>query len=409
MTQRDATTGERLRVHRVIARLNVGGPAIHVVELNARLRDRGVETHLLAGALGPGEADMAYLADARGVEVRTVPGLSPEIRPLADLRALWSLFRTFRRERPHVVHTHTAKAGALGRLAAVMAGVPVRVHTYHGHVLGGAYFSRATTGLYRFLERVLGRITSRVLVLTESQREELVDHLGLDSARVRVVPLGFDLSRFLEPEGAAVESCRRRFGIPADVALIGIVGRLVPVKNHELMLHALARLRAGYDGPVKLLVVGGGDSERERALRTLADSLGVGDDVVWAGWVRDVETVYPDLDVLALTSLDEGTPVALIEGLASGCPTVARAVGGVTSLLAPGVVARFVDTEDPEAFALALRTTLENPPNEGARAAAQKEVARRFGIARLVADMAALYEELRVEIEERPGHLRAVQ
>lgn len=398
MARRDTATPDPLRIHRVIARLNVGGPAIHVIELTAGIERFGVRTELLVGSLGPGEADMSYRADARGVSVVRVPGLSPRLNPLQDLRALLSMVRRFREDRPEIVHTHTAKAGALGRLAAVIARVPLRVHTYHGHVLGGSYFSPPVTRFYRFLERALGRLTARILVLSESQRIELVEHLGIDAERVRVVPLGFDLARF---QGVSLDSnadARSALGIGEDVAVIGVVGRLVPVKNHPLLLRAVALLRQTLQRPVKLLVVGGGESGYEQSLRDLAQSLELDEVVIWAGWSKELERVYPALDVLALSSHDEGTPVALIEGLATGCPFVARAVGGVPDLLAPGAMARLVETADPTEFARALEQSLNEPPTRAEREDARSRMNERFGIERLLRDIVAVYKDLGVEI-----------
>ena len=377
----------------------MGGPAIHVVELTSGLQTYGVTTRLLVGALGSGEADMGYRAQARQVSVTAVPGLSPRLHPWHDLRALFAMVRLFREDRPHLVHTHTAKAGALGRLAAVLARVPIRVHTYHGHVLGGSYFSVAVTRFYRLLERMLARLTSRILVLSDLQRRELVEHLGVDAERVQVVPLGFDLRRFLSVDPADRSGCRAALGISDEVTLIGVVGRLVPVKNHALLLHAVAKLTERLPGPVRLMVVGGGEAAHEGRLRELARSLDLEETVVWAGWMKELEVVYPALDVLALTSHDEGTPVALIEGLAAGCPFVARAVGGVPDLLAEGPMARLVRSTDPEAFADALWQAVAHPPTPSQREAARLEVANRFGLDRLLRDIVAVYRDLGVEID----------
>ncbi|NNF29718.1 MAG: glycosyltransferase, partial [Gemmatimonadetes bacterium] len=185
-----------IRVHRVIARMNVGGPALHVTHLSQALASH-CRTTLVVGAPGPGERDMTDHARSRGIDVRVVPSLGPELRAGHDVRALWTLVRLFRRERPHIVHSHTAKAGALARMAAVAAGVPVRIHTFHGHVLGGHYFSPRRTRFYRELERQLARVTQRIVVLSAAQRHELSEDLGVaPGSAFRVIPLGLDLARF---------------------------------------------------------------------------------------------------------------------------------------------------------------------------------------------------------------------
>ena len=408
------TPAREILIHRVIGRLNVGGPAMHVVHLARALDGRHgppgpsgerppFRTRLIAGTVPPAEGDMAYYAADRGVEVTPLPEMSREVAPTADAVALWKLIRLFRRERPDVVHTHTAKAGALGRVAAAVAGVPVRVHTFHGHVLGGDYFSPLVTEAYRRIERQLARLTDRLVVLTPGQRDELaLKHGVADSERFRVVPLGLELEPFVEVDRAAAgPPARAELGIPAGAPLVGVVGRLVPIKNHELLLEALARLRAGPLPDARLRVVGGGGREAE--LRGVADALGVAEAVTWAGWRTDLPRLYAAMDALALTSRDEGTPVAVIEALAAGTPVVARAVGGVPALLEGVPSARLVDVAEPGAVAEALAATLSGEAGEGGGGPDERrDIARRFSVERLASDLASLYlDELRRK--GRPG------
>jgi glycosyltransferase involved in cell wall biosynthesis len=258
-------------VHRVIARLNVGRPALHVVNLARGLEPHGFRTRLIVGGLEREEGDMSWYARERGVQPTLVPAMARELRPGRDLGVLASLRGLFRADGPAIVHTHTAKAGALGRAAATWARVPVRIHTFHGHVLGGDYFSGARTRFFLEVERQLARASSRLIVLTQAQRREMSERLRIaDARKFAVVPLGLELAPF-----AAVDRFRGRpqaraeLGIGAEERVVGIVGRLVEVKNHELMLDAFARL-ARRDGPQwRLLVVGGGE-ERERVLRARA-------------------------------------------------------------------------------------------------------------------------------------------
>lgn len=383
---------EPVLVHRVIARLNVGGPAMHVVNLALGL-DRGgaFRTRLIAGSITGDEGDMGYYARERGVEVTALPELSRLVSPLNDLKNLLALYRLFRRERPTIVHTHTAKAGTLGRLAAWLAGVPVRIHTFHGHVLGGDYFSAPVTRFYLEVERQMARISSRLVVLTERQREEMARELGVAPRdRFTVIPLGLELERFGEVDReAARRESRALLGLKADETVVGIVGRLVPVKNHELLFRAQPLLEGALGRPVTILVVGAG--LREKELRQYAEGLGISDNVRWLGWRQDLPDLYPAMDALALTSFDEGTPVAVLEALAAGTPIAARAVGGVPEVLEGVAGARLVTEATPEAMAEGLAEVLRARPPAEEVEEVREAVVRRFSVERLCRDMEALY------------------
>ncbi len=392
-------------IHRVIARLNVGGPAMHVVNVTRALNDGPWRTRLIAGSVPASEGDMSYYAAERGVEVTLLPEMSREISALDDVRSLLALWRLFRRERPTVVHTHTAKAGTLGRLAAILAGVPVRVHTFHGHVLGGGYFAPWKTCLFLEIERQLARGTSRLVVLTQRQAREMSEELGVaPPQRFAVVALGLELERFGAVDRSEKARARMRagLGIPETARAVGIVGRLVPIKNHELFLEAIAADKLRLPGstpadpaetrqPASLLGVVVGSGEREAELRALAERLGVSDRVLWMGWRRDLPDIYTALDVLALPSHDEGTPVAVLEALAAGLPVVARDVGGVGEVLADLGAGTVLPREaGAEAWAEALAAAAGAPSLDRA---VRDRVVARFSVARLARDLAALYRE----------------
>ena len=386
--------GPPILVHRVIARLNVGGPAIHVANLATGLdRDGEFQTRLIAGNITEDEGDMGYYARERGVELTELPALSRLVSPLNDLRIFWSLFRLFRKERPVIVHTHTAKAGTLGRLAAWMAGVPVRIHTFHGHVLGGGYFSPAVTRFYQEVERQLGRISSRLVVLTERQKGEMAGELGVaPEDRFAVVPLGLELEPFRALDRREVrKATRKELGLGEEEVVVGIVGRMVPVKNHELLFRALLPLEEALGARVRVMVVGSG--QREGELQGVARALGVEDRILWLGWRKDLPMLYPAMDVLVLTSHDEGTPVAILEALAAGTRVAARAVGGVPEILADVSLARLIPEASPASTAATLREVLELEVDETQVREVRDETAERYSVGRLVRDIAALYRE----------------
>jgi glycosyltransferase involved in cell wall biosynthesis len=385
-----AETGGRLRVLRVFSRLNIGGPSVHVILLSAGLRPLGYETRLVVGRESSREGNMLALAAEKGVACEAMAGLGREIAPLQDLRALAGLYRLVRAWRPHVVHTHTAKAGLLGRLAARAARVPTVVHTFHGHVLRG-YFSPAKTALFRRLETRLAVATDALVAVSESVKLDLVG-LGIARAeKIRVVPLGLDLAHLAAalPRGVL----RAEAQIPADAPLVGMVGRLVPIKDAPTFLRAARLVRDERRGARFALV---GDGEERPALESLCRELGLAGAVTFFGWRRDLAAVYGDLDVVVNASRNEGTPVALIEALAAARPVVATRVGGTPDLLGEGARGQLVPPGAPEALARAVLETLDQSEAARRRALAGREhVLSRHSSDRLVRDVDALYRELR--------------
>jgi glycosyltransferase involved in cell wall biosynthesis len=381
---------KRVRILRIIARLNIGGPALHTTLLTERLDPRRYEARLIAGTEGPGEGNYLALHGAVPERVTVLPALGRQVKGVSDLVALYQLVGVMRRMRPHVVHTHTAKAGTLGRLAARLARVPVVVHTYHGHVLHG-YFSPRTTRMFLAFERSLARWTDCLLAVSHTVRRELLA-MGVGSPeRFRVIPLGLDLDRYAGAD-AARGSLRSELGLAPDVPVVTIVARLVPIKAHEVFLRAARRVRDALPTSQFLVV---GDGERRRPLEALATELGLDANVRFLGWRRDLERVYADAWVVALTSRNEGSPVSLIEAMAAGRPVIATRVGGVPDLIAQDVTGCLVPPDDPEALAVALVALLRDPDRRQALGkAARERVLPAFAADRLVADVDRLYQDL---------------
>jgi len=380
-----------IKVVRIIARLNIGGPAIHTVLLTAGLDPARFQSLLVCGVVGPSEGDMLDFATARGVSPVIVPALGREIHLEQDGQAFLQLFKLFRRERPQVVHTHTAKAGLVGRLAARLAGVPVVVHTFHGHVFHG-YFGPLKTRFFIFLERFLARLSDGIVTVSQGQRRELAAYSIAPLDKIRVVPLGFDLTPFLTATAEDGADWRRRVGLPEDALLVGIVGRLTGVKNHRLFLEMARRVALAVPD-VWFVVVGDGELRVE--LEARAQELGLAERVRFTGWVRQMASVYAALDVVALTSLNEGTPVTLIEGLAAGRPVVSTAVGGVPDIVADGETGLLVPTGDADALAEAVVGLLRDPARRRVMGQAGRESVRgRFAVERLIGDVERLYAEL---------------
>jgi glycosyltransferase involved in cell wall biosynthesis len=384
-------TPRPIRVLRVIARLNVGGPALHVTYLARGLAERGYETTLVAGDVARGEASMAFVAERAGVEVVSLPGLSRELAPIHDALSAWRLARIIRAVRPDIVHTHTAKAGAVGRVAALLAGRrPVVVHTFHGHVLRG-YFGRFGTLVFRAIETVLARVTDRLVAVSPEVRDELVGLGVAPASKFSVIRLGIELEPRVAFDGDPRE-VRRRLGVDPDRFVVGWFGRMTAVKRTDDLLSMLASLRErGVDA--LLLLVGDGD-DRER-LEQRAHDLGLARSCLFLGYQEDVAAWYAVCDAVVLTSASEGTPVTIIEALAAGRPVVATGVGGVPDVVDEGETGFLVDPGDTAALAERL-ATLAGDPALGTRMGEEgrARVLERYAVERLVDDVDALYAEL---------------
>jgi len=398
---------EPVKILRIIARLNVGGPARHVSLLNAGLQERGHDTLLAFGSLDVGEASLESAAVERGIPVVRIAGLGRRVDAAGDLRALVTLTRLMFREQPDVIHTHTAKAGTLGRIAALLYNATRRrarqalvLHTFHGHVFEG-YFSDRISRLVRATERALARIADLIITISPRQREDIVTRFRIAAAdRTVVVPLGLDLDPLF---GVAreLDGLRRTIGAEAGDLLVGYAGRLVPVKDLATLVRSFARAVSSV--PELRLVLAGGGPERA-SLEVLAADLGVAERVHFLGWVDDLARFFGGVDLFALTSLNEGTPVAAIEAMAAGRPVVATAVGGVPDVVEHGSTGLLTPAGDVEAFASALVRLAEDQALREAMGTAGRARAReRYSHHRLVSDIETLYER---EVSRKRGDAR---
>ena len=383
-----------VRILRVIARLNMGGPALHVAYLTAGLRKRGYDTTLVAGSLARGEDSMAFVADEREVGVVRIDELGREISPLRDLVATLRLARLIRRERPDILHTHTAKAGTVGRVAALLAGrrkPPIVVHTFHGHVLRG-YFGPVRSLFFRLLERWLARGTTALVAVSPQVRDDLVS-LGVAPAeRFVVIRLGIELDeRVAGPQNGRLES-RRYLGIPPDRFAVGWIGRMTAVKRTDDVLVAFKQLRdAGVDACLCMV----GDGPDRVQLERRAHELGVVKETLFLGYQEDVAPFYAAFDALVLPSSNEGTPVSAIEALAAGRPVVATRVGGVPDVVQEGEDGFLVEPGATGELADRLARLAGDPElRERMGRAGRERVVPRYAVERLVDDVDRLYKSL---------------
>ncbi|MFA4991730.1 MAG: glycosyltransferase family 4 protein [Candidatus Omnitrophota bacterium] len=383
-----------MKIVRIIARLNIGGPARNAVLLSESIGD----TVLVCGTVAEAEGDMMYLASEKGVKPIIVEELGRELSFRGDLAAFRKIYGILRRERPDIVHTHTAKAGTLGRLAALTYNAtrgPGRargqrcrmVHTFHGHVFIG-YFSRLRTLFFIWIERALALFTDKIITVSPGLKKELADKFRIaPENKISVIELGFELEDLL----------RLPLKENAGVVNVGIVGRLVPIKNHKMFLRVVSRLAAC---PLRFKVVIVGDGEMRGDLVRYASELGIGGMVEFMGWVTDLKMIYEDLDIVVLTSFNEGTPVSLIEAMAAGRPVVATKAGGVPDIVREGESGYLLDSGDEPGFAGRLSELIRDPSKRKAFGSFGRELVRsRFSKERLIKDTGRLYNNLLSEKE----------
>ncbi|HEX4520310.1 MAG TPA: glycosyltransferase [Gaiellaceae bacterium] len=388
---------EPVRVLRLIARLNMGGPALHVSYLTRGLESRGYHTVLGAGSLARGEGSMSFVAEELGVDVRHVQHLHREVSPVLDPLSVRRVVELIREVRPHILHTHTAKAGAVGRTAAVLAGdarPPIVLHTFHGHVLRG-YFDPVRAGVFRQVERSLARVTTRLVAVSPEVRDDLVE-LGVAPAeKFSVIRLGIDLDGRIAAGGQDGSPLRRLFGVSDDAFVVGWIGRMTAIKHLPDVLASFARLRTrGIEATLCLV----GDGPDREAIEQLAYELDIARHTLFVGYQRDVAPYYGMFDALLLPSGNEGTPVVAIESLAAGTPVVATRVGGVPDVVEHGTDGFLVPVGDIEAITAALERLARNPELRAELGRAGRErTLPRYRVERLVDDVDTLYRVLLAE------------
>jgi len=370
-----------IRILRIIARMNVGGPAWQVSVLTRGLDEHRFESRLVVGDVGEGEADFIALRDP-DLPALKIPALGRSVRFGDDLRAFVAIRRAIRDYRPDIVHTHTAKAGVLGRLAAATCRVPVRVHTFHGHVLHG-YFNRWVTRLVRIVEGLLARRTTALVAVGERVRDELLGAGIGRSDQYVVIPPGVALEA--RPDRV---SARNGLGLPLNRPLVLFVGRLTAVKRPDRLIEAMALV---LDTRPDAVLAIAGEGELLEETRSRAEPLG--ESVRFLGWQRDIAGLYAAADCMVLTSDNEGMPVTLIEAAMAGVPSVTTDVGSAREVVLDGVTGLVV-APDAAAVADGLVRLLDNDLRHRMGAAARARAEAEFDTRRLITDHESLYERL---------------
>lgn len=390
------------KVLRIINRFNLGGPTYNVAYLS-RFLEPDFETLLVGGMKDETEDSSEFIVDKLNLKPTIIPEMKREIDPRMDWVAYNKIKDLIREFKPDILHSHASKAGTLGRLAAINMGVPVIAHTFHGHVFH-SYFGAAKTRFYKGIERYLAARSTRIIAISERQKEELTQiHKIAPANKVSIIPLGFDLSRFRENTAEKRQAFRQQWQVKEDEIAIGIIGRLVPIKNHRLFLEGLRKVLDNSEQKIRAFIVGDGESRNE--VMEIAKSLNIPfaqsaaesakAPLTFTSWIREVDVVYAGLDIVALTSLNEGTPVSLIEAQAAGKPIVTTDVGGIGNIVRPGVTAKLSAVNDLEKFvANLLEVVQDGQLRDEMGAAGWDHVKERFHYLRLARDVGNLYHEL---------------
>jgi glycosyltransferase involved in cell wall biosynthesis len=391
-----------IRVLRILNRFNLGGPTYNAAYLTRYLPPE-FETLLLGGKNDPSEKNSEFIPNQLGISPVILHEMRRKISLPNDVLAYRHIRKIMQEFQPQIVHTHASKAGALGRLAAHSLKVPIILHTFHGHVFD-AYFSHLSANFYKNIERGLARLSTGIIAISEAQKYDLgLKYEICPENKIRVIPLGFDLSRFRERQEEKRAAFRQNYQIADDEIAIGIVGRLVPIKNHDLFLEALKILKEKSSSKVRAFIVGDGESRQH--IEQKARSLNINytnwkEDrnktfLTFTGWITEMDQVNAGLDIIALSSLNEGTPVSLIEAQAAGKPIVSTNVGGIGNVVVPGKTALLTHSLNPADFSEKLLMLTEN---EALRAEMGKGgwemVSKKFHYQRLVDDMTSFYHEL---------------
>ncbi len=389
------------RILRIINRFNLGGPTLNVAYLTKYMSGK-YETLLVGGVKEDSEGSSEYIVRNLGIEPVIIPELQRSLNPANDLIAYRKISKLIKQYKPDIVHTHASKAGTIGRLAAFRQNVPVVVHTFHGHVFH-SYFSKSKTNFFINIEKGLANKSTKIIAISDKQKDELANDFNIaEPSKFEVIPLGFDLSKFRGDNASFRSKFRVEYNLNDSDVAIGIIGRLAPVKNHKLFLDAIKVLKFGTLKTVKAFIIGDGELRdelqtycTENDLKYDTDNSSPDTDVIFTSWKREVEKVYPGLDIVAMTSLNEGTPVSLIEAQAANRPIITTNVGGIENIVIPGKTAILAENDDLKDFATKLKALVESGQQQ--KELSQKGwefVNEKFHYSRLVSDMEALYDKL---------------
>jgi len=390
------------RVLRIINRLNLGGPTYNAAYLTKYLAPE-FETLLVAGMKDDSEESSEFIVESMGIKPVYISNMQREINFTNDLKAYKEISKIIKEFKPDIVHTHAAKAGTLGRIAACNNNVPVVIHTFHGHVFH-SYFSPLKTKIFIGIERFLSSISTGIVAISEEQKKDLCETYSVcNKNKTHIIPLGFDLDRFSTNTESKRTDFRKKYKLDDDVIAVGIIGRLVPIKNHSLFINAWKEINNQYNSKVHAFIIG--DGEDRQKLEEHCKELGIifntpekqieGASLTLTSWIKNIDWAMAGLDIIALTSFNEGTPVSLIEAQAAGKPIVSTDVGGLANAVIPELTALLSESDDLQTFTNNLKRLIDDKSLRKSLADHGPAFANtHFGFTRLVNDMQILYNQL---------------
>ncbi len=391
------------KILRIINRFNVGGPTYNAAYLSKYLNS-DFDTLLVGGVKEEAEASSEYILKKLGIEPIIIPEMRRSVNPTNDLIAYRKISKLISQFKPDIVHTHASKAGTIGRLAAIRNKVPIIVHTFHGHVFH-SYFGSSKTNIFINIEQGLANQCSKIIAISDKQKEELSEIYKIAAPeKFEVIPLGFDLQRFQENQVQKRTAFRSHYNLNESDIAIGIVGRLAPVKNHELFIRALKNVKEKTQANIRAFIIGDGECRSD--LQELCKSLGLdyqyspngeatASTVTFTSWIKNIDTAYPGLDIVAMTSLNEGTPVSLIEAQAANKAIVTTNVGGIENIVIPNGTALLTKNNCVDDFSEKLQLLVESGPMRKSQSEkGWNHVREKFHYTRLVHDTENLYYKL---------------
>ncbi len=381
------------KIVRILNRFNVGGPTYNVAYLTKYISPN-YTTVLVGGQKNDNEASSEYILQQLNISYTIIPEMRRSIGIWSDIQALRRIIRILKTEKPDIVHTHAAKAGTLGRIAAWYCGVPYIYHTFHGHVFH-SYFNPIITKIFIVIEKFLASRCTAIVAISELQKHELGTIFSICSPqKIEIIPLGFDLGKFTQNLDEKRKQFRQTYSIADNEIAIGIVGRLVPIKNHPLFIEAFSQCLAKTTKSIRAFIIG--DGEIRAQLEELWNSLEADihtSKLTFTSWIQDVDVVYAGLDIVCLTSHNEGTPVSLIEAQAAGKPIVSTNVGGIQNIVEENKTA-LLTTNTVTDFTEKLLQIIENDElRETMSAYSQTFSTEKFSYKRLCLDMEGMYEK----------------